>query len=173
MIDWSSVFDEAHPVAGAIAATLERFVATVGNPLSAAEVRWLKRQGSDPSRWVVPDRPLPPSYLAFLGWSNGGAFRTGERWFDRFFPALDKTNGVRAMLLAYSVPERMPGALPFAFDGGGTFYLFDMRRKAKRGEYPIVCSSAGCLSWEPDECIQIADSFEAACRGTVSVRDLF
>ena len=189
MIDWSSVFDEAYPVAGANSTVLDRLVATVGKPLSAAEVKWINRQQQnpfpkgdplhaawrpfDPALWVIPDRLLPPSYLAFLGWSNGGQFRTGERWFDPFFPALDKTNGVRAMLLAYSVPQWMPGAIPFAFDGGGTFYLFDVRRKAKRGEYPVVCASASCLSWEPGECVQIADSFEAACRGSVNVRDLF
>jgi hypothetical protein len=189
MIDWSSVFDEAYPVAGATAADLDRFQATVGKPLSASEIKWINQQQQnpfpkgdplraswqphDPSLWVIPDRPLPPSYLSFLGWSNGGQFRTGRRWFDPFFPALDKVHGVRAMLVAYFLPQWLPGALPFAFDGGGTFYLFDMRRAARRGEYPVVCSHAGNLGWEPDACIQIAKSFQAACRGTVNVRHLW
>jgi hypothetical protein len=66
----------------------------------------------------------------------------------------------------------MPGALPFAFNGGGTFYLFDMRRPARKGEYPIVCTHSGNLGWEPDEHVRIAASFEAACRGAVNVDDL-
>jgi SMI1 / KNR4 family (SUKH-1) len=184
VIDWSSMFDEAFPAAGASVADLERFVATVGQPLSAGEVNGIN-QGQqnpfpqsdpsyeswrpfDPSLWTVPDRPLPPSYLAFLAWSNGGEFRTGERLFQ-FFPAIDPGHGVRAMLLAYHLPQYMPGALPFAFDGAGTFYLFDMRQAAQRGEYPVVQAHAGCLGWEPDACATIAESFEAACRVTGSL----
>ena len=76
------------------------------------------------------------------------------------------------MLLAYHLPQYMPEAFPFAFNGGGTFYLFDMRRAAKRGEYPVVVSHSGDLGWEGDECIQIAESFEAACRDPVNVDEL-
>ena len=187
MIDWSSVFDEAYPVPGASAADLKRFVATMGRPLSPAEVEEINRgqrnpfpksdplyaswRPFDPSLWVVPARSLPPSYLALLRWSNGGEFRRGERWFQ-FFPAHDPKDGVRAMLLAYHLPGYMPGALPFAFNGGGTFYLFDMRQEAVGGEYPVVCSHSGNLGWGPDESIQIAESFEAACCGTVNVDKL-
>ena len=117
----------------------------------------------DPSAWTIPARPLPPSYLSFIKWSNGGEFRTGERWFQ-FFPILDPTHGVGEMLLAYELPQYISHALPFAFNGAGTFYLFDMRRAAKRGEYPIMPSLSGNLGWEEDECYQIAESFEAACR---------
>jgi hypothetical protein len=73
------------------------------------------------------------------------------------------------MLLAHHLPQYMPEALPFALNGGGTFYLFDLRRPAKRGEYPVVCSQAGNLGWEPEKCLPIAESFEAACLGTVNV----
>ena len=76
------------------------------------------------------------------------------------------------MLLAYHLPQYMPGALPFAFNGAGTFYLFDMRRAAKRGEYPVVCARAGHLSWGPKACATIAASFEAACRGAEDVDEL-
>jgi hypothetical protein len=187
VIDWSSVFDEAYPVAGVSTADLERLVATVGQQLTPAEIKAINSGQRNPfpkgdplyaawrpfdsSLWVVPSRPLPPSYLAFLEWSNGGEFRTGERWFQ-FFPVLDPGQGMRATLLAYHLPQYMPGALPFAFNGGGTFYLFDMRPAAKRGEYPVVGSHSGNLGWEPDECVQIAESFEAACRGSESVDEL-
>lgn len=187
MNDWPSVFDEAHPVAGASMADLDLFVATVGQPLTPDEVDTIKRglhnpfpksdplhaswRPFDPALWVVPDRPLPAAYLAFLAWSDGGEFRTGERWFQ-FFSTRDPGHGVRAMLLAYHLPQYMPGALPLAFNGGGTFYLFDLRQPASDGEYPIVAAHAGSLGWEPDEHVRIADSFEAACRGTVCVDDL-
>src|SRR5262245_47348898 len=98
MIDWSSIFEEAYPGTGASAADLQRFVTTVGQPLTPTEVKEIKRgqqnpypksdpqyaswQPFDPSLWVIPARPLPPAYLAFLEWSNGGEFRTGERWFQ-------------------------------------------------------------------------------------------
>lgn len=76
------------------------------------------------------------------------------------------------MMLAYHLPEYMPGALPIAFNGGGTFYLFDMREPAKKGEYPVVCSHSGKLGWDTDECVRIADSFLSACQGSVNVDDL-
>jgi len=177
--DWSSVFDEAHPEAGATAADIAHLVATVGQPISPSEIEEVKRDlplGScppfDPSRWVISDRPLPVAYLSFLRWSNGGEFRTGERHFQ-FFPALDPAHGVRAMLLAYHLPQYMPGALPFAFNGSGTFYLFDMRKPAVAGEYPVVCSQAGNQGWQVDQFMEVSDTFSGACRGTVDVDDLW
>jgi hypothetical protein len=187
MTEWSTLFDEAYKVAGASAADIDRFVATVGQPLGPTEVKaaidiqrnpfskgdplYASWRPFDPSAWVVPNRPLPPSYLELLSWSNGGEFRTGERWFQ-FFPILHPRHGVRAILLAYELPQYMPGAIPFAFNGAGTFYLLDMRRAAEREDYPIVCSHAGNLGWDMSECVQIATSFEAACRGTVNVDEL-
>jgi hypothetical protein len=181
MIDWSSVFDEAYPVAGASTADINRFVATVGQPLSQDEIDEINRfqathfdpswRRFDPSLWVIPNRALPSSYLEFLQWCNGGEFRAGERWFQ-FRPALDPNFGVRTCLLAYYLPQYMPGALPFAMNGGGMFYLFDMRQPEQRGEYPIVCSHSNCLGWDADDCVQIAQSFEDACRGVIDVDDL-
>jgi hypothetical protein len=125
----------------------------------------------DPSNWVLPSRPLPLTYLAFLRWSNGGWFRTGEREFG-FFPTAHPTGGVREMLLAYDLPEYIPAAVPIAFNGGGTFYLLDLRQPAVGWEDPVVCAGAGYLGWGPEACRVVADSFLAACRGTVNVDDL-
>ena len=187
MADWSAVFDEAYPAAGASEAIVARLAASVGEPLSVAEIETINRsqenpfpkgdplhaayRAFDPSRWTIPNRPLPQQYLDFLRWSNGGEFRTGERWFQ-FFPALDPAHGVRAMLLAYHLPQYMPGSIPFAFNGGGTFNLFDMRQEAVDGEYPVVCSHSGNLGWKPDECVQIAASFLSVCQGAVNVDEL-
>ncbi|MET7402661.1 SMI1/KNR4 family protein [Dactylosporangium sp. NPDC005572] len=135
------------------------------DPLSAA---W---RPIDARRWRVPGRPPPASYLTWLSWSNGGVFGNGERWFQLL--PVDGPGGVRAMLLAYELPEYMPGALPFALNGGGVFYLFDMRAPADAdGEYPVVASHAGNLGWNTDdECWLVADRLEQACRGRTNVEE--
>lgn len=184
-MDWSSIFDEIRPAPGASEADIECFVATIGLPLSVAELAEVNRSQKnpfpvndplhgayrpfDPSGWLIPSRPLPPDYLSFLRWSNGGWCRTGDREFG-FFPTNDATGGVRAMMLAYQVPQYMPGAVPFAFNGGGTFYLFDMREPAKDGNYPVVCAHAGSQGWGPEHW-SLANSFEAACRGSTEADD--
>lgn len=91
MIDWYSIFDKSNPLAGASAAEIERFVTSISAPLSPAEIDEINRaqrnpypksdplyqvwRPFDPSRWVIPARPLSPSYLALLRWSNGGEFQ--------------------------------------------------------------------------------------------------
>src|SRR5262245_30354081 len=107
-MDWDTIFDEKLPLAGASEAVLKQFVAEVARPVSDDEIQVVNAGQADPldatwrpidaSQWTIPDRPLPPSYLSFLRWSNGGQFRTGD-WLFQFFPALDPQHGVRAMML--------------------------------------------------------------------------
>src|SRR5262245_18206590 len=114
-MEWLTVFDEVHPEVPTTEAELHRLTDAIRQPLKAEEVRAIIAAQSnpfpprdplhgtwrpiDPSAWALPSGPLPPPYLSLLRWSNGGAFRTGERWFQ-FFPALDDAHGLRAMLLA-------------------------------------------------------------------------
>ncbi|MFC4068640.1 SMI1/KNR4 family protein [Actinoplanes subglobosus] len=135
------------------------------------------RQPIDASPWRLPDRPLPPSYLGLLTWSDGGVLANGDRVLQ-LFPT-DGPSGVRAMTLAYQLPEHMPGALPFAFNGGGVFYLFDMREPADaHGEYPVVAAHAGSIGWVthddsyPPECWPIAGDLPQACRGRTDIAEL-
>jgi hypothetical protein len=187
-MDWDNVFETQQKEPGASQAVLDQFVAEVGLPIASAEVAAVKRgqqnpfpptdplytayRPFDPSVWVIPSRPLPPSYRSFLRWSNGGQFGNVERWFQ-LFPAIDDGHGVRAMLLAYQLPEYMPGTLPIAFNGGGVFYLLDMRQPAVGGEYPLVAAHAGYLAWEPRAWRFVADTFPDACRGTTNIEDLW
>ncbi len=176
--DWPRIFEELYPVPGAGEHEISLLVHTFGVALSAEELSAI-RSGQinpyppthplyasyapfDPRRWKFPAGALPADYLDFLSWSNGGEFRTGDRWFQ-FFPATDPVHGLRAMLLAYRIPQYMPFALPFAMDGGGGFYLFDMRDPAD--EPPIVWAHAGSFGWAPDEHVPLAASFLAACAG--------
>ena len=76
---------------------------------------------------------------------------------------------MREYLLAYHVPQYMPRALPFAFDGSGRFYLFDMRDRPIQGEYPVLYVGAGSLRYE--DAVAVASSFVEACRGTTDPAD--
>ncbi|QDT91751.1 SMI1/KNR4 family protein [Gimesia algae] len=124
------------------------------NPFLETNPLYEEYQPFDPSKWDIPMRPFPDAFVAFLKWSNGGDFVRGEREFGMF-----GTKSIREYLLAYQIPEYMPGAVPFAFDGGGGFYLFDMRKEMIDGEFPIVISHSGSLGWDQEDAIRIADTF--------------
>ena len=67
-------------------------------------------------------------------------------------------------------PEWMPGAIPFALNGGGVFYVFDMRQQPQNGEYPILMAEAGTLDFEYAKLI--GNSFLEVCQGTTNIEDL-
>jgi hypothetical protein len=177
MIQWDRVFNTARDEDGAATEIIEKFLLTALQPLSAEEIAGVNASQRNPfpasnplhslyrpfdcSAWLMPSYRFPASYIAFLRWSNGGAFTSHGREFG-FFPATDAGQGVRAMMLAYHVPQYMSFAVPFAFDGAGTFYLFDMRQPAVDGEFPIVLSHAGSLGWAPDEHEVLAENFLGA-----------
>jgi hypothetical protein len=186
MTDWATLFDESGPAQGATDEEIASFVASVGGPLSPAEIEQIRLQDNpfpvdhplhdayeppDPASWSLPTRPLPESYLSLLRWSNGGWARSGEREMA-FFPAGDPTSGVRAMALDYEIPAYLPGALPIAFDGSGTFYLLDMRADPDEGEYPVVGAHAASLGWGPEQQVLLGFTLEQACAGRVRVEDL-
>lgn len=174
---WEAVFDTSSKEDGASPELILEFQRTALQPLSAeeiAEVNGSQRNpfpSTDPlysaykrfdaQDWVMPSFGFPNSYLSFLRWSNGGMFTKGGREFG-FFPAINATCGVRSMMLAYHIPEYMKYAVPFAFDGAGTFYFFDMREPPVNDEFPIVLSHAGSLGWEEDDYERLAESFVQA-----------
>ena len=165
-IDWNRVFKkkiERRP--GLSAAQIQEFVKTVQEPLTDAEVG-MAEVGDNARWWKLPDGPLPDSYLSFLRWSDGGEFQNGNRLIQ-FFPGLDPIHGVRIMMLCYLLPERSPGLLPFAFDGGGTFYAFDMRMRPKNGEYRIVAAQCGHAHTP----LFLAATFLEACQSRQSIDD--
>lgn len=179
-VDWNSIFDEVHARPGATKQDVSEFVSSALLPLTSDEAERIRRAQNnpfpkgdplhptwkpfDPANWKLPKRSFPSDYLRLLQWANGAECRSGARVFQ-FFP----TAGVRATMLAYHIPQHMSCAVPFAFNGGGVFYLFDMRKPARNGEYPIVCCGAGALGF--GHAIKIADSFLAACQGKANVAD--
>ena len=184
-MDWNSIFSQHNPQCGASESEITRLVASIFLPLSAAELAEARTQCSrnpfpksdplhaqfqpfDPAAWQLPNAVLPASFLDFLRFSNGGDFGNGDRWFQ-FFPSIDDRHGLRAMMLAYEFPQYMPLALPFALNGAGTFYAFDLRRSAIHGEYPIVASHASTLGWKTDEYRSVAATFPEACAGDTAL----
>ena len=166
-IDWPTVFQVQHLNPGADAVQIRAMLETALAPLTLEEINEINaahpKPTVDPSEWVIPHRPFPESYLSFLRWSNGGSFFIGERKFDEFFPA-DK---IREYLLCYWIPMKMPGTVPFSFDGGGNFYLFDMRSDPSDGEFPVVFAPSTGMGWgEGDYHVVVAKSFLEACQGT-------
>jgi len=180
-IKWDDLFSQCFPANGATADDLTALSVNLRAPLSEEEVRAVNTSQMnpfsemdllhatykpfDPRKWLLPSKPLPSSYADFLKWSNGGSFVSGERRFDPFF----STSELRAYLVGYNVPQYMPEALPFAFDGCGNFYLFDMRSDPVEGEYPILFTLAGNLGYE--DALLIATSFLDVCKGTTNLAD--
>ena len=172
-VRWDKVFTKRYRAKGATEAELRSLVSSVLSPLTGEEVAAIAASQSnpfpasdplhgfykpfDPRAWRLPATPLPASYLDFLRWSNGGEFLNGDRCFSPFFAA----GQVRGYLLGYNIPQYMPGAVPFAFDGGGRFYLFDMRQGPIDGEYPVLFVGAGNLGY--DDAVHAGTSFIDAC----------
>lgn len=166
-MDWSSVFERTYAEAGAHESEIRSMLETALAPLTLEEINQINAADTkpwiDPRKWVIPNRPFPESYLSFLRWSNGGSFFNGERKFDGFFP----TDKIREYLLCYWIPMKMPGTVPFSFDGGGNFYLFDMRSEPSDGEFPIVFAPSTGMGWGAGHHhVVVARSFLEACQGT-------
>lgn len=173
MVNWSSIFDEMQIAKGASETEVIAFAKDFALPLSEKEIAEVRAdllkskmdvERYDPSKWIIPSKPLPESFLKFLMWNNGGWCRTGKREFGFL-----GTSDLRGYTLAYLFPEWMPSAIPFALNGGGVFYVFDMREEPQNGEYPILIANAGNLGYEDAKVV--AQSFIEVCSGRTNVED--
>jgi hypothetical protein len=163
---WDSVFEQADRRPPADPDWLRAMNEAISTPLLAGERQNLDAEGApDLSQWTFPTHTLPPSYLAFLAWSDGGLFVNGDRELGML-----AAPEVREYMLTYRLPYHMPGAVPFALNGGGCLYLFDLRDPpGPDGEYPVLLADAGNLGF--DRAVVVADSFSAACRGRTDPED--
>lgn len=155
----------AQPGPPATDADIAKFVESVFEPISDEEIKALHAEHEavvgdsccdpafDPGSWQLPQRKLPDSYLAFLRYSNGGFFAGQNRNFDPLF----NVNEIRDYMLAYCIPHWMPLSCPIGFDGGGTFYLLDMREDAPANDYPVLFAHAGNLGY--NQAITLTETF--------------
>jgi hypothetical protein len=133
MLDPTTLFDEFHPETPATAKQVAALVAQLA-------------------------LPLPEPYRQFLLASNGGWGRSGEREFGFF-----GTEEMASYWHDYEFGEYMPRALPFALNGGGTFYVFDVRNAPLASESAVFTCDSGANTWAT--ATLLADSFQAACQG--------
>ncbi len=110
-------------------------------------------------------RDLPNSYVELLKLSNGGGIAVGDREIAFF-----EKESLRCYLVDYQFPVYMPSALAFGLNGGGLFYIFDMREPATDGEYPIVISSSGNLGFNDSPVI--AHSIQELLADSTNIEDL-
>ncbi|SHJ11310.1 SMI1 / KNR4 family (SUKH-1) [Clostridium cavendishii DSM 21758] len=137
---------------GATFIMIETLKKTWNKELSEEEKEGLNKW-INPENWSFPQRVLPEAYLEFLKYDNGAIFGNGDRYFQ-FFTCQDDGNvGLREMNISYEFPEYMKGGVSFAMDGCGNHYIFDMRKEAVNGEYPILTCSSGCLSFEDSKLV--------------------
>lgn len=107
---------------------------------------------------------LPHDYLNLIRESNGGDFMSGEREYQ--FLSTDK---IAEYYYAYMFPIYMPYAFPFAMDGCGNFYIFNLRNN----DECVYVTSADDMGWEEDECVKIADNFMQCLRQKFPPDDCF
>ena len=97
---------------------------------------------------------LPKSYKDFLRFCNIQEMENGERYFQFF-----TTKEIQENITDCEFSEYMPGAVPFAMNGGGCYYVFDTREGLVNDEYPIYAVSAGSLDWNKDAAFFLGNSF--------------
>lgn len=114
--------------------------------------------------WELPNYTLPDELIELLKYSNGGNFCNGDREIGLF-----GLEDIRDYYIRYLFPEFQPGAVPFGFNGGGTFYAYDLRVPSKAP--PIIAVSSGCLDW--DEAVVIGHSLEEVFSKNIDIDDEF
>lgn len=97
-----------------------------------------------------PSRQLPEDYVNFIKNNTCADFSDGERLYQ--FLDIDT---VMEYYDAYMFPKFMPYAFPFAMDGNGSFYIFNMRQY----DECVYIVDASCLCWDEEDYIKIADCF--------------
>ena len=167
MIDASSFYDRQPGLDIASIAELNAFLQAAFNgdevfrlSIHLDDDRAASVAGSKP---VIRD--LPSTYLDLLAISNGGGIAIGEREIAYF-----ESESMRNYMIDYQFPVYMPGALPFGLNGGGVFYVFDMREPAIDQEYPIVAASSGNLCY--DDAPTIARSVRELLSDSTNIEDL-
>ena len=167
MIDDAAFYDR-HP--GLDAAAVPELNSFLQSEFSDEEVARLSQYLDAETAAAIPGskpaiRNLPTSYVELLVISHGGGIAVGDREIAFF-----ERESLRNNLIDYQFPVYMPAALPFGLNGGGVFYVFDMRDAAENGEFPILAASSGNLCY--DDAPVIARSIQELLADTTNIEDL-
>ena len=113
------------------------------------KVEWKRESGADEVQLdklynflksnQFPICELSHTYIELLNESNGGDFTIGNREYQ----LLSAEEALQAYQ-SYNFSIYMPFAFPFAMDGCGNFYIFNLREK----DDCIYAVSASDLEWE-------------------------
>ena len=114
------------------------------------------------------DKIFPISFLNFLKYCNIQEIENGKRYFV-FYSLKD----IRDLTISYSYPKWLKGGVPFASNGGGKHYVFDMRQNSINGEYPIYAVDLCNLGWETNGIYLLGNTFLEVVTGKKDVDDLF
>lgn len=128
------------------------------------DIESLYPKGKTSEYFPIPDQlRLPEEFIELLRYSNGGGIINGEREFG-FFSFED----IRQMYIAYGFPIWAPAFLPIAFNGGGKFYAYDLRKKEG---FPIILVPAGNIGYDDDCWVLLGNTLEEVLSKTTNVED--
>jgi hypothetical protein len=128
-------------------------------------IRKLYPEGTAPDIVEIPKHiKLPKEYIELLKHSNGGGIINGEREFGYF-----SMTDIREMYIAYGFPFWAPEFLPVAFNGGGKFYAYDLRKK---DEFPLIVVSSGNIGYDDDCWGFLGNTLEAVLNNTNNIEDV-
>ena len=168
MIDDDAFFEQN---AGLDLVTVSDVNAFLQSPYSDDEISRLSQYlDTDTASLLKNSRPqiqdLPRNYVSLLARSNGGGITIGEREIAYFEP-----QSLRDYLIDYQFPVYMPKSLPFGLNGGGVFYVFDMREPLNNADdYPILAAASGNLCY--DDSPLVAQTLEQLLADPVNIEDL-
>ncbi|QSW88672.1 MULTISPECIES: SMI1/KNR4 family protein [Flavobacterium] len=127
-------------------------------------IRQLYPEGTAPEILPIPKQiKLPEEYIKLLNHSNGGGILNGDREFGYF-----SLEDIREMYISYGFPFWAPAFLPVAFNGGGKFYAYDLR---KENEFPIIAVSSGNIGYDDDCWGFLGNTMENVLSNTNNIED--
>ncbi|MBW1655444.1 SMI1/KNR4 family protein [Flavobacterium quisquiliarum] len=128
------------------------------------DIQSLYPNGKKAEYFPIPKQlRLPEEYVELLQHSNGGGIINGEREFGFF--SLEE---IRQRYINYGFPIWAPAFLPIAFNGGGKFYAYDLR---KDNEFPIILVPAGNLGYDDDCWVFLGNTLVEVLSKTTNVED--
>ncbi|GEM_PF-3383546 len=147
-------------------------------PLSDVEINELRKNDNQPSywnreiygkwepkkfeNWTFPNGRFPQEFIRLMKYYGGCNFLKGDREFCVF-----GIEELRAMNIAYELPEYIEGAVSIGLDGAGNHVIFDMRQVKTMHHYKIYGVHSSNLDWGSAKLL--ANNFLEFLNGTQNI----